>query len=138
MKKHDIGNRCFDASPCAGEPAEPQSPHGNNGHAADFAYAKRMPSAPLNLQSQLQRWALLAAMVLFVGQSVVNAHLHFDAKEEQACTICAISEPGQAPEVGWVDAQSPVRCRAHAVPVFSTTLASRPYEARPSRAPPVS
>lgn len=138
MKKHDFGDCCFDASPCTGEPAQPQSPNGNNGRVADFAYAKRISNAPLNLQRQLQRWALLAAMVLFVGQTVVNAHLHFDAKEEQACALCAVSEPGQDPEVEWADAQPPVWCRAHAVPVFSTTLASRPYEARPSRAPPVS
>lgn len=138
MQEYDIGNRVNEASPCSGQPVQPYSVTGHNRRLADIAVAKRMPSARLDLQRQLQRWALLAAMVLFVGQSVVNAHLHFDAEEEQACTLCAISEPGQASEVGWADAQPPVRCRTHAVPVFSTTLAPRSYEARPSRAPPVS
>ena len=138
MREYDIGNRINETSPCSGNPVQPYPVTGHNRYAAVFACAKRISSAPLNPQRLLQRLALLAAMVLCVGQSFADAHLHFDAQEEQACTFCAISEPGHVPEVGWVDVQPPVRCRTHAVPVFSTTIAPRSYEARPSRAPPVS
>ena len=138
MREYDIGNRINEASPSSGKPVQPSSVNEHNGHFADLDDEKRMSSAPLNLKRRLQRLTFLAAMALCAGQSVADAHLHLDAPEEAACTLCAISEPGQVPEVGWVDAQPPVRCRTHAVPVFSTTLAPRPYAARPSRAPPVS
>ena len=138
MQEYDTGNGINETSPRSGERVQPYFVTWHNRRAAVFAYAKRILSAPLNPQRLLQRLALLAAIVLCVGQSFADAHLHFDAQEEQACTLCAISEPGHVPEIGWVDAQPPVRCRTHAVRVFSTTIAPRSFEARPSRAPPVS
>ena len=138
INEYDIGD-CFDeAGPCPGIPVQPFTVTGHNGRVADLEKAKRMSSAPFNLQRQLQCWTLLATMVLCLGQTIAAAHLHFDAQKEEACTLCAIPESGRVPEVGWVDTEPPVGCRAQAVPVFSTTLAPRPYEARPSRAPPVS
>ena len=132
--EYDIGDCFNEAGPRPGIPVQPFTVTGHNGRVADLEKA----SAPFNLQRQLQCWALLATMVLCLGQTVAAAHLHFDAQEEEACTLCAIPESGRVPEVGWVDTQPPVGCRSHAVRVFSTTLAPRPYEARPSRAPPVS
>lgn len=84
----------------------------------------------------LPPWALLAALLLCVGHSVAHAHLHLDEHEEEVCTICGISEPGQIQEIGWVDAQP---CEWHplsSLPVVSTTLLPQPYEFGRPRAPP--
>ena len=76
--------------------------------------------------------------MLCVGHSVGDAHAHLDAHEEEACTLCAISEPGHAPEVGWVDAQPSEWRWSDSLPVVSATLPPRPYEVVRSRAPPFS
>ena len=136
--ENDIGDCIGEAGPYSDKPVQPYSVNRRNRHTADHAYANRMSSAPPNLQRPLLRWALLAAVVLCFGQSVGAAHLHLDAPQEDACTLCAISEPGQVSEVGQVRARTLMPFRTHAVPVFPTALAARLYEAPPSRAPPVS
>ena len=86
----------------------------------------------------LQRWASLAALLLCVGHSVADTHVHLDEHEEEVCTLCAVSEPGHAPEVGWDDARPSERGRSNSWPVDSATLSPRPYEVGQPRAPPPS
>ena len=86
----------------------------------------------------LRRWASLAALLLCVGHSVADTHVHLDEHEEEVCTLCAIAEPGHVREVGWVDAQPSEWFPSHRVPVVSATLSPRPYEIGRPRAPPVS
>ena len=90
----------------------------------------------MSSRKALRRWASFAALVLCVGPSVGDAHVHLDAHEEAACTLCAISEAGHAPEVGWVDTQPSEWRWSDSLPLVSATLAPRPYEVVRSRAPP--
>jgi len=84
----------------------------------------------------LQRLALLAALVLYFGQSVADAHLHLDEHEEDACPVCAISDPGHILDVGGADGEPQAWHRINSVPVFSAVLSPRPFEVSRSRAPP--
>ena len=86
----------------------------------------------------MQRWTLLAALVLCVGHSAAEAHVHLDEHEEEVCTLCAISEPGHVPEVGSVGARPSQWRLADSLPVVSATLSPRPYEIGHPRAPPCS
>ena len=86
----------------------------------------------------LQRLALVAAVALFLGQSVAAAHLHLDEHEEQACTLCAVSDPGHGRDVERVDGRPSELRPTDSVPVFSAILVCRPFEVSRSRAPPVS
>ena len=94
----------------------------------------RVPSRPRRV---LQRWALLAALLLCVGQSVADVHLHLLEDEEEVCTLCAICEPDHVPEVGRVDARPSEARRCNGLPVYSATLSPRPFEVVRPRAPPV-
>ena len=82
--------------------------------------------------------AVLAVLVLCVGQTVAAAHVHFDEHEEEVCTLCAISEPGHVPEVDRGYVQPFEWCRFNSSPVYSATVSPHPYEVARSRAPPVS
>lgn len=136
--ENDIGD-CFDTAGFrSGNSVYPYSATGQKRRAAHHACANRMSGAPANLQRPLLRLALLTAVALCFGQSVAVTHLHLDAPQEQACTLCAISEPGQVSAVGQSGAGPLMPFQTHAVTVFSTALAARPYESRPSRAPPLS
>lgn len=85
-----------------------------------------------------QRLALLAAVALFLGQSVADVHLHLDEHEEEVCTLCAVSDPGHGRDVERVDGRSSESRPTDSVPVFSAILVRRPFEVSRSRAPPVS
>ncbi len=86
----------------------------------------------------MQRWTLLAALLLCVGHSVADTHVHLDEHEEEACTLCAISEPGHVPGVGPVHARSSEWCRPNGSRVVAAILSPRPYEVGYPRAPPFS
>ena len=86
----------------------------------------------------LQRWASLAALLLCVGHSTADTHVHVDEHEEEVCTLCAIFEPGHAPDVGWDDAGPSEWGRRNSLPFDSATLSPRPYEVGQPRAPPLS
>lgn len=106
--------------------------------ASQISNAETMTSVPRRLRRALLRWVLLAALVLCAGQSVADAHLHYQENEEEVCTLCAISEPDHVPGVERVDAR-PFEWRLFTgLPVYSATLAPRPYEVVRPRAPPVS
>lgn len=77
-------------------------------------------------------------MALCVVPTVADTHLHLDGQEDEVCTVCAISEPGDVADVGRVDARTSEWGRPDSFPVFSTTLSTRPYESGRPRAPPVS
>ena len=87
-------------------------------------------------RSLLQPWAVLAMLLLCVGHSIADAHLHLNGHDEEVCKICAISEPGQVPEIRWVEDQLPEWRPSNSVPVVSATISPRPYEFGRSRAPP--
>ena len=106
--------------------------------ASQLSNAETLTSAPPRLRRALRRWALLAALVLWAGQSVADAHLHYHENEEEVCTLCAVSEPDHVPEVERVDARPSEWCLFTGLPVYSATLAPRPYEVVRPRAPPVS
>lgn len=93
--------------------------------------------APPGPRRVRQRWAVLAALVFCVGQTVADAHLHLD-EEEEVCTLCAISESGHVPNVIQVVALPPESRQPDRLPEYSATLCPRPYEAAQPRAPPVS
>ena len=86
----------------------------------------------------VQRWAALAALLLCVGHSVADTHVHVDEHEEEVCTLCAIFEPGHTPEAGWVDARPSDWGRSNNWTVDSATLSPRSYEVGQPRAPPLS
>ena len=86
----------------------------------------------------LQRWASLAALLLCVGHSVADTHVHLDEHEEEVCTLCAIVEPGHATEAGCVAARPSQGFPCNSMPVVSATLSPRPYEVGRPRAPPIS
>ena len=86
----------------------------------------------------VQRWATLAALLLCVGHSVADTHVHLDEHEEEVCTLCAIFDPGHAPEVGCDGARPSERGRCNSSPFDSATLSPRPYEVGQPRAPPLS
>ena len=96
-----------------------------------------MPKAPLIRQRMLQRLALLAALALYLGQSVADAHLHLDEHEEDVCLVCAIADPGHILDVRGASGQPQAWHRIDSVPVFSAILSPRPFEVSHSRAPPV-
>lgn len=106
--------------------------------ASQLSSAETLTNAPPRLRRALRRWVLLGALALCVGQSIADAHLHFQENEEEVCALCAISEPDQLPEVGWVDARPSEWRLFTGLPVYSATLAPRPYEVVRPRAPPVS
>lgn len=95
-----------------------------------------MSRAPLIRHLMLQRLALLGAFVLYLGQSVADAHLHFDEHEEDVCSVCAISDPGHILDVRGTDGQSQPWHRVDSVLVFSIILSPSPFEVSRSRAPP--
>ena len=105
------------------------------GQLSGSSNAERMTSAPST--RLLRAWALLAVLVLCIGQTTAAAHVHFDEHGEEECTLCAISDPGHVLDAGWVDAQPSEWCRSNSVPVFSAVLSPHPYEVARSRAPPV-
>ena len=111
---------------------------GRLGRVAGFRGVERTTSAPPGPRRVRQRLALLAALVLCVGQSVADAHLHLDEQEEEVCTFCAISEPGHVPDIGQVVALPSESRRSDRLPEYSATIAPRPYEVARPRAPPVS
>ena len=89
----------------------------------------------------LQRWASLVALLLCVGHSVADTHVHLDEHdehEEEVCTLCAIFEPGYAPDVEWDDTRPSESGRSSNWPLDSAVLPPRAYEAGQPRAPPFS
>ena len=106
--------------------------------ASRLSSAETMASPPPGLRRALRRWALLAALALGAGQTVADAYLHYQENEEEVCALCAISEPDHLPEAGRVDARPSEWRLFTGLPVYSATLAPRPYEAGRPRAPPVS
>ncbi len=86
----------------------------------------------------LQRFAWLAALVLCFGQAAADTHLHLDEIEEEICTLCGFSDPGDVLDAGCADSQPRAWRRTDSVPVYSATLSPRPFEVSRSRAPPVS
>ena len=97
-----------------------------------------MTDAPPGPRRLLRRWALLGALALCVAQTVADTHVHLEGHEEEACTVCAISETGHSAEIGRVDAQPTEWRRSDSFAGFSATLPPRPYEVGRPRAPPVS
>ncbi len=83
-------------------------------------------------------WALLAALALCVGQTVGDTHVHLDEHEEDACTVCAICDPGHVPQTGPADAQLPEWRRSGSLPVYSAAASPSLYQAAKPRAPPFS
>ena len=85
----------------------------------------------------LQRLTSLAVLVLCIGQSAADVHLHLDEHEDEVCTLCAISDPGHILDLRGADGESWAWRRVGKVPVFSALLAPRLFEVSRSRAPPV-
>ncbi len=136
--EYDIADRIDDSRPQSGNSPRPDSLSGYVGHVVGFCNSERMTSALPSPHRLLQRWTLLAGLVLCVGQSVADTHLHLDEHEEETCTLCAISETGHVLDFGCVDARSSEWRRSNSAPVFSATLAPRPYEVGHPRDPPIS
>ena len=97
-----------------------------------------MSASLLNRRRMLQRLVCVAAMVLCLGQAVADAHLHLDEIEEEACTVCAFSDPGQILIAECIEGQPSEWRRSECVPVFSAVLSPCPFEVARSRAPPIS
>lgn len=85
----------------------------------------------------VQRWALLAALVLYVGHLGADVHLHVNEHEEGNCTFCAISETSHVPEGGWVNTQLSERSWSNSLPAIPTTLSPSSYAVGHPRAPPL-
>ncbi len=86
---------------------------------------------------QWQRWVSVAALVLCVGYSVADTHVHVGEVEEDGCAVCAIFEPGRVAEVALLDAR-PSAWRRYSELLVSVTVSARPYEVPHPRAPPIS
>lgn len=112
-------------------------PPGTSAASPASAMRKNMTSASRR-RGRAQRWALLAALALCVGQAAADVHLHLDEHEAEGCTLCAISEPGHVLHVGQVDAQPSDWQLSNSLPTSSAALSRRPYEISRPRAPPVS
>ncbi|MYE82870.1 MAG: hypothetical protein F4X36_13755 [Gammaproteobacteria bacterium] len=97
-----------------------------------------MTGVPSGPRRRAWRWASLAALVLCVVQAVADAHVHVDEHEEDACTVCAFSDPGHVQEVDAIRAEPSKWRRSACFPAFSAILPLRPYEPGRPRAPPVS
>ena len=97
-----------------------------------------MTGVPSGPRRRAWRWASLAALVLCVVQAVAAAHVHVDEQEEDACTVCAFSDPGHVQEVDATRAEPSKWRRADDFPAFSAILPLRPYELGRPRAPPAS
>ena len=136
--EYDIADRIGDSRAPSGNLLRPNSLSGYVGRVAGLCTTECMTSAPPGPRRLLQQWALLAALVLCVGKSAADTHLHLDEHEEKACTLCAIFEPGHVPDTGLVDDRPVEWRRSDDVPVFSATLSPRPYEVGRPRAPPIS
>ena len=136
--EYDIADHIDDSRPRSGNSPRPICISGYVGHVVGFRNVERMTRALSSPRRLLHRWTLLAGLVLWVGQSVADTHLHLDEHEEEACTLCAISEPGHVLDAGCVDARSSEWHRSNSAPVFSATLAPRPYEIGHPRDPPIS
>ena len=113
-------------------------PQPMNAPKTEYGISKgqRMTSPPLRRSCWLQRLTLLAALVMCVGHSVIDTHLHLDVHEEETCTLCAISESGHGPQVGQTDVRPTIWRHSDGLPVVSATLCPRPYEFGHPRAPP--
>ena len=136
--EYDIADLIGDSRALSGNLLRPNSLSGSVGRVAGLCTTECMTSAPLGPRRLLQQWALLAALVFCVGQSAADTHLHLDEHEEDACTLCAIFEPGHVPDTGLVDTRPSEWRRSNDVRVFSATLSPRPYEVGCPRAPPIS
>ena len=142
--EYDIADRIGDSAAPSGNLLRPNSLSGYVGRVAGLCMTEHMTSAPPGPRGRLQYWVLLAALVFCVGQSVADTHLHLDehgghgGHGEQACTLCAIFEPGHVPDTGSVETRPSEWRRSNNVPVFSATLSPRPYEVGCPRAPPIS
>jgi len=134
--EYDIADHVNDSSRPVDWPG-PGSLSGYVGRVAAFCNAEYMTSASRR-RGRAQRWALLAALALCVGQAAADVHLHLDEHEAEACTFCAISEPGHVLDIGQVDAQPSDWQLSNSLPASSAALSRRPYEISRPRAPPVS
>ena len=92
----------------------------------------------MNRHRVLQRLAWLAALTLCFGQAAADTHLHLDEIEEEVCTLCGFSDPGDILDVGATEGQPLAWHRNDSVPVFVTPRSPRPFEISHARAPPVS
>ena len=136
--EYDIADRIDDSRPRSGNSPPQDSFTGHFGHIIGLCNMERMTSAPLRPHRLLRQWALLVALMLCVGQSIANIHLHLDEHEEEVCTLCAISETEHMLDVECVDARLSEWRRSNSAPVFSAITAPRPYAIGCPRAPPIS
>ena len=131
---HRITGRCSESG--NSPRSDPRS--GCVGRVAGFCNTRRMTTARPGPRRPLRRWTLLVAWVLCVGQTVADTHVHLDEHEEEACTFCAVAEPGHVPESGRVEAQPSEWNPSNGSPVYLAIRSPRPYAIGRPRAPPVS
>ena len=136
--RYDVADPVNGRCPRSGKPIMPDSLFGYLGHIAGLFNSIHVTIAPPRPGRLLPQVALLAALLVCVGQSIADVHLHLDEQEEEVCTLCAISEPGHVPTIGLLVALPFESRRSDHLPEYSATLSPRPYEAAQPRAPPVS
>ena len=111
---------------------------GRVGDIAGFANAATVTGVEPNSKRRLRWWVCVGALLLCVGNSLADTHVHLDEHEPEACALCAIFEPGHVSQVARLDARPSTWRRYSSLPVVSATLAIRPYKAAQPRAPPIS
>ena len=97
-----------------------------------------MPSAPLKPHRLLRHGIWHIALVLLVGHSTADKHLHLDEQEEEVCTFCAISDEVHDWDPVYVGARLSEWRSFNDAPVLLAISHRRQYEIGYPRAPPIS
>ncbi|MCY4128495.1 MAG: hypothetical protein OXG15_04545 [Gammaproteobacteria bacterium] len=97
---------------------------------------ERLPSRMNTLS--MRRLTFFVALILCVGQTFADSHLHVDEHEEGECTVCAIVETGFVLEIVRPNNPSSRWRSVNNASTYSVTFSERPYALHWSRAPPIS
>ena len=111
---------------------------GRVGDIAGYDRAAAVTGVEPSSKRRLRWWVCVGALLLCVGNSLADTHVHLDEHEPEVCALCAIPEPSHVSEVARIDARPSTWRRYSGLPVVSATLATRPYKAAQPRAPPIS
>lgn len=85
-----------------------------------------------------RRSAFFLALILCVGHTIGDTHVHLDIHEESDCTVCAIAEPGFVLDIDKANNPASLWQLCYSLPTYPVILSPRLYTHDWSRAPPIS